>query len=554
MPSPTSLDEFLDLIQKSGVVEEKRLAGYVDRLRQAGPLPAELKDLSDGMVRDGLLTSFQSEQFLLGKWRRFNIGKYRVLERLGQGGMGSVYLCEHKLMRRRVAVKVLPTAKAEDPAALERFLREARAVAALDHPNIVRAYDIDQDEKLHFLVMEHVDGASLQEIIKRAGPMSPLRAAHYMRQAAAGLQHAHETAALVHRDIKPGNVLVDRNGIVKILDMGLARLTLDEEDILTKKYDENVLGTADYLAPEQALDSHSVDIRADIYSLGATFYFTLTGRTPFAEGTVAQKLIWHQTRQPKAIRSIRPEVPEELVAVLEKMMAKDPAHRYQTPQAVVDALQPWTQSQIPPPPEIEMPQLSLAAMGAAPGEQNITTGARNPAPGELSPAPRKQWQVANQASSTALPILTASATPTMIPSRSPATSAPTVVPAVPPPLPKPPAVVPEVRPAVAAPPRSAAGNSSRSNAPPVVVPRKPAAAPKANGAQETAPLNKLVAKTEVNAVRASTPSTVSRTKTSPRPAKDPTPVEPKQRRLGWWLIGGGAVLAVALVLLIWRLL
>src|SRR6202521_5762654 len=136
------------------------------------------------MVQDGLLTTFQAEQFLMGKWRRFTIGKYKVLERLGAGGMGSVYLCEHMLMRRRVAVKVLPAAKAEDSSSLERFYREARAVAALDHPNIVRAYDIDQDENLHFLVMEHVDGSNLQEIIKRSGPMDILRTTHYMREGA----------------------------------------------------------------------------------------------------------------------------------------------------------------------------------------------------------------------------------------------------------------------------------------------------------------------------------------------------------------------------------
>src|SRR3954462_3743393 len=140
--------------------------------------------------------------------------------------------------------------------------------------------------------------------------------------------------------------------------MGLARFFNDEEDLLTKKYDENVLGTADYLAPEQALDSHSVDIRADVYSLGGTFYFCLTGRTPFAEGSVAQKLIWHQTRQPRPIRSTRPEVPEGIAAIVDRMMAKDAAVRFQTPQEVADALAPWTQTPIPPPPEREMPQFS----------------------------------------------------------------------------------------------------------------------------------------------------------------------------------------------------
>jgi eukaryotic-like serine/threonine-protein kinase len=380
MPAPASIDELLDLIRKSGVMDDKRLDVYMEKLRTAAqPPPANPAALAALMTRDGLVTGFQAEQLMLGKWRRFSIGKYKVLERLGSGGMGSVFLCEHKFMRRRVAVKVLPTAKAADPSSLQRFYQEARAVAALDHPNIVHAYDIDQDENLHFLVMEYVDGPSLQEMVRRSGPLSVVRACHYISQSAEALDHAN-SAGLVHRDIKPGNILVDRVGVVKILDMGLARFFHDdEEDSLTRKFDENVLGTADYLAPEQADDSHTVDIRADIYSLGGTFYFLLTGKTPFGDGSVPQKLMWHRTRQPKAPSSYRNDIPPELEAVLDKMMAKEPGQRYSVPAEIMQALSPWTQEPIPPPPESEMPQLSPAVTGSmqsSGGTSSSSSGAK----------------------------------------------------------------------------------------------------------------------------------------------------------------------------------
>src|SRR5262245_1017990 len=157
MAAPASTEEFLDLVRRSGVSDEKRLDTYVQQLRTSSTLPDNPGKAVGMLVQEGLLTHFQAEQIMMGKWRRFTIGKYKVLERLGSGGMGSVYLCEHRFMRRRVAVKVLPANKAEDQASLERFYREARAAAALDHPNIVRAYDIDQDENLHFLVMASVD-------------------------------------------------------------------------------------------------------------------------------------------------------------------------------------------------------------------------------------------------------------------------------------------------------------------------------------------------------------------------------------------------------------
>ncbi len=375
MPPPSNADEFLDLIQRSGVADEGKLRSYIQKLKDTGGLPSDPQKFASALVRDGMLTYFQAEQLLQGKYKRFTIGKYKVLEKLGAGGMAQVFLCEHKMMRRRVAIKVLPTAKADDPSSLERFYREARAVAAVDHPNIVRAYDIDQDENLHFLVMEYVDGTNLQDLVKKFGQVDMLRACHYIYASAVGLQHAHEMG-LIHRDIKPGNILLDRTGVVKILDLGLARFFHDEEDALTKKYDENVLGTADYLAPEQALDSHTVDIRADIYSLGATFYYLLTGSAVFPEGSVAQKLIWHQNRQPKSIRTFRTDVPDEVIAIVEKMMAKKVENRYQSPAEVMGALAPWVATPIPPPAEREMPQVSAAARGVdTRGPQSMTSAA-----------------------------------------------------------------------------------------------------------------------------------------------------------------------------------
>ncbi len=387
MATPATIPEFLDLVKKSAVLEDRRLDPYLEKLRSGGALPVEPGKLAGLMVHDGLLTHFQAEQLLLGRWRRFSLGKYKVLERLGSGGMGVVYLCEHKMMRRRVAVKVLPTAKAKDRALLERFHREARAAAALDHPNIVHAYDIDQDEELHFLVMEWVDGASLEEIVKKTGPMDVTRACHYIRQTALGLGHAH-AKGIVHRDVKPGNILVDRTGTVKILDMGLARFFNDEDDVLTKKYDENVLGTGDYMSPEQIEDSHSVDTRADIYSLGATFYFLLTGQAPFGEGTVHQKLTWHLTRQPKPVTALRAGVPEAVANLILRMLAKKPADRFGDLGAVVEALAPWTQVAIGPPPDSEMPAMSLAATGAAGDTSSTLISKGAPAVRSIPPSSR----------------------------------------------------------------------------------------------------------------------------------------------------------------------
>ena len=214
MSVPSSVEELLQLIRKSGMVDEQKLSAYLQRRQLTRGLPADPREFADELVRDGILTYFQSEQFLLGKWRGFTIGKYKLLERVGVGGMGQVFLCEHMFMKRRVAVKVLPPAKADQPAALGRFYREARAAGGLDHPNIVRTHDIDQDGNLHFIVMDYVDGPNLLDIVKKFGPMDLGRAVSYIRQVAGGLDYAFRNA-LIHRDIKPGNVLIDRKGVAQ---------------------------------------------------------------------------------------------------------------------------------------------------------------------------------------------------------------------------------------------------------------------------------------------------------------------------------------------------
>jgi serine/threonine protein kinase len=360
MPAPATVPEFLELVRKSGLVPENKLNELLGRHRNTGS-PQTVDQAAALLVRDALLTFFQSKQLKLGRYKRFTIGsKYRLLELIGAGGMGAVYLCEHTLMKRLVALKVLPNEKLDDETNLLRFYREARAVAALDHPNIVRAYDIDQYDKLHFLVMEYVDGSSLQEIVAKYALekklFDPIRAAHYIAQAAVGMQHAHELG-MVHRDIKPGNLLLDRTGVIKVLDMGLARFFNKQQDSVTEKYDEKcVLGTADYLAPEQAV-SNMVDVRADIYSLGGTFYFMLTGQTPFPEGTIAAKLVAHQTREPRPVEAFRPDVPAGILAVLRKMLAKSVEERYQQPIEVAEALAEWADQPLPAPPEREMPTL-----------------------------------------------------------------------------------------------------------------------------------------------------------------------------------------------------
>ena len=343
MPEISS-EKFLATVKKSGLVAEDDMARCLASIAdKSDGAPARAQQIAETLIEEQLVNGWQAENLLKGKYKGFFLGKYRLLGHLGKGGMSQVYLAEHSVMERLVAIKVLPSRYVENPNYLDRFKREARAVAALDHPNIVRAYDIDQDGKTHYIVMEYVDGRDLQRIVSEDGTLSPDDAADYIAQAALGLQHAHE-AGLVHRDVKPANCLVDNRRTLRLLDMGLAKFAKDSHPSISAIHDDSVVGTADYLAPEQARNSQNVDARADIYGLGCTLYFALTGSPPFPEGTIAQRLLKHQSETPPSILEKRPDAPRSLVDLCARMMKKSPDQRIQTAAEVATELGKWLSS------------------------------------------------------------------------------------------------------------------------------------------------------------------------------------------------------------------
>lgn len=274
--------------------------------------------------------------------------KYKVGRFLGRGGMGAVYQAEHRLMNRQVALKIIHPRLTKNKRVIERFHQEVKAAASLAHPNIVTAYDAEQAGDLHFLIMEYVDGMSLARLVAKKGPMEVAYACHFVRQAAKGLQHAFESG-MVHRDIKPHNLMLTRKGQIKILDFGMARLATESlaelelaagADLPTLLKPGEIMGTPGYIAPEQIVDPAKADIRADIYSLGCTLYFLLTGQTPFPDIMSRQALLTPETRQPRPIHELRADLPAGLIAVLNRMISCDPARRYATPDNVIKALAP----------------------------------------------------------------------------------------------------------------------------------------------------------------------------------------------------------------------
>jgi eukaryotic-like serine/threonine-protein kinase len=339
---------FLEHVRQSRLLPEGQVAGLVARFGE--DVPAQ--DLAGKLVEEGVLTRYQAQQIWAGKTRGLALGQYHILDKLGEGGFGQVYKALHTLMDRQVAIKIISPELIQDSRAREWFRREVLATTQLSHPNIVLAYDANEVDDVLFLVMEYVEGTNLDAFVKAQGPLPVLLAGEMMRQAALGLQHAHEKG-MVHRDIKPANLLIAQGAasarvgaapvLVKVVDFGLARLQQTAKaGTLMLQNDKAFLGTPDYVSPEQARDMHAVDIRSDLYSLGCTFYYALTARRPFHRTTLLEVVVQHLEQDPEPLEACRPDVPEPVRAIVRRLMAKEPGERFQTPAELVAALAPWS--------------------------------------------------------------------------------------------------------------------------------------------------------------------------------------------------------------------
>ncbi len=336
------IEDFIRSLTDSGLMTAGEVEAFIDCLPLEGR-PVTGEQLAQELYRSGKLTKFQAQAIHQGKTRGLVVGNYVVLDRLGKGGMGQVYKATHKRMKRTVALKVLPSAAMRSPESVKRFQREVEAAAKLSHPNIVTAYDADEAKGVHFLVMECVDGQDLSSLVKTQGPLPLEKALDYVLQAAKGLAYAH-TQGIIHRDIKPANLLLEQSGVVKVLDMGLARIEhaasaadSADEDGLTRSGE--VMGTFDYMSPEQGLDTKTADLRADIYSLGCTLYVLLVGRAVYRGDTMFKKMLAHRDAPIPSIGEARSGVPESLDAVFRRMVAKRPEDRQQSMSEVIADLQ-----------------------------------------------------------------------------------------------------------------------------------------------------------------------------------------------------------------------
>jgi len=359
-----------------GLIDSVRLEKFVPPSAH----PKDVAELAAELVKAGRLTPFQAQRVGAGKAASLILGNYTLLDELGSGGMGRVYKAEHRRMHRLVALKTLPAERVSDRGAIARFEQEVAATAKLSHPNIVAAHDADEAGGIHYFVMEYVDGTDLSALVKREGPLAPQKALDYIMQAARGLEFAH-SQGIIHRDVKPANLLVDRKGVVKLLDLGLARLEGAVLQTMSLTGAGSMMGTVDYMSPEQAASTRSADARSDIYSLGCTLYYLLTARAVYDGESSVAKLVAHEEAPIPSLQLERSECPAELEYLFRRMVAKRPEDRPRSMKAVITEMERCVRG-------LNAPTLPRALPGGAPLDLDATLPRSNPpSPAGMAPPP-----------------------------------------------------------------------------------------------------------------------------------------------------------------------
>jgi eukaryotic-like serine/threonine-protein kinase len=369
-----SLKDYAQRLVDSTLLSIEEVKEFVHRLPDRRADDA-VDVLAKALKQAGMLTNFQDRRIRQGHLKGLVLGNYLILDEVGQGSNGMVFRARHRRMTRVVALKMMPPAMLQNETAARRFHREVEAMSRVSHPNIVAAFDAGEDKGACFLILEYVDGHDLSVPIRKGKPLPVERAIDCTLQAARGLAHAHEMG-IVHRDIKPANLLVGKDGVVKVLDMGLARIDDASGTNLTQT--GSVMGTVDYMPPEQTMDSKAVDHRADIYSLGCTMYHLLTGQPIYDSDSIVGKIIAHREQAIPSLCKTRSEIPARLETIFQRMVAKSPADRYQSMQDVIDDLDSLTK------PSAEQKNTPAVSANSIPANPALKVAI--PAPAEEEPA------------------------------------------------------------------------------------------------------------------------------------------------------------------------
>jgi serine/threonine protein kinase len=393
-----TLDQFVRNLVESRLMTAAEVAEFQQQL-PLGRRASDAEALAKEMVRQNVLTKFQAAALYQGRTKELVFGPYIVLDKLGAGKMGFVYKARHRELGLIFAVKVLPARRiVESPKSLARFQREVALHVRLSHPNIVRVHDAGEAWGLPYLVMEFVDGQDLDSLVQQQGPLPPTEATECTRQAAEGLAYAHREG-IIHRDVKPANLLLDQAGTVKILDLGLGRFDEqvlgEEEGGARLTTDMQILGTPNFMAPEQASNPRLADARCDVYSLGCTLFYLLTGRAPFQADTPIRTLLAHRTNPVPSLRSERDDVPESLDAIFQKMLAKSAEERFQSMDEVVAALsgRPLPAAAPPPLPPAPPPPPQTAEPAREPAAEPVPMPVLQPLSTRPSAASPRSWNV-----------------------------------------------------------------------------------------------------------------------------------------------------------------